>query len=234
MLHPEASRSWSRLPAAGTVVHLDLLTGFGKCEPAPIRAEAVTADRPAAFGGTQPCFGARRGYKRSGNLVSPSCRANKPRLGDAREYPSHASLARPGRRCGSVPAGVRRARPGVRSQRSGDGATTSRLRPAGRTGGRLLIYPSVTVDGTYNNNVLATDNDEEDDYIFTFRPQAKGPFQLSAPQPRLDRGERHRIASITLMKTSRIMAPLLHRSAGHHAQQSPDRSGECRPRARLA
>ncbi len=43
--------------------------------------------------------------------------------------------------------------------------------PLGVRAGGFLIYPSVTVDGAYNNNVLATDNDEEDDYIFTFRPE---------------------------------------------------------------
>ena len=91
-----------------------------------------------------------------------------------------------------------------------DGATTSRHDPLGVRAGGFLIYPSVTVDGTYNNNVLATDNDEEDDYIFYLQTSDCGPFQLSAPQPRLDRGERHRIdTSITLMKTSRIMAPRL-------------------------
>jgi hypothetical protein len=43
--------------------------------------------------------------------------------------------------------------------------------PLGVRAGGFLIYPSGTVDGAYNNNVLATDNDEEDDYIFTFRPE---------------------------------------------------------------
>jgi hypothetical protein len=43
--------------------------------------------------------------------------------------------------------------------------------PLGIRAGGFLIFPSVSVDGTYDDNVFATDEDEEDDFIFTFRPR---------------------------------------------------------------
>jgi hypothetical protein len=39
-----------------------------------------------------------------------------------------------------------------------------------RTGG-FFIYPSVGVAGSYNDNILATNDSEEDDFIFTTSPQ---------------------------------------------------------------
>jgi hypothetical protein len=43
--------------------------------------------------------------------------------------------------------------------------------PLGIRAGGFLLYPSVTVDGSYNDNIFATDDDEESDFIFTFSPQ---------------------------------------------------------------
>jgi hypothetical protein len=43
--------------------------------------------------------------------------------------------------------------------------------PLGIRARGFLIYPSVTVDGEYNDNIFATKDDEEDDFIFTFSPQ---------------------------------------------------------------
>jgi hypothetical protein len=52
---------------------------------------------------------------------------------------------------------------------------TGRARPdydaLGIRAGGFLIYPSVTVNGQYNDNIFATNEDEEDDFIFTFSPQ---------------------------------------------------------------
>lgn len=35
----------------------------------------------------------------------------------------------------------------------------------------FLIYPSTTIQGAYDDNILATNDDEEDDYIFTISPR---------------------------------------------------------------
>jgi hypothetical protein len=43
--------------------------------------------------------------------------------------------------------------------------------PLGIRAGGFLIYPSVGVGGSYNDNILATNDDEEDDFIFTISPQ---------------------------------------------------------------
>ena len=52
---------------------------------------------------------------------------------------------------------------------------TARPRPdfdaLGIRAGGFLIFPSVTVDGQYNDNVFATDENEEEDFIVTFRPR---------------------------------------------------------------
>jgi hypothetical protein len=54
-------------------------------------------------------------------------------------------------------------------------SVTSRARPdydpLGIRARGFLIYPSVTVQGAYDDNVLATNDDEEDDFIFTFSPR---------------------------------------------------------------
>ena len=42
--------------------------------------------------------------------------------------------------------------------------------PLGIRAGGFLIFPSVTVDGEYNDNIFASD-DEESDFIFIFSPQ---------------------------------------------------------------
>ena len=43
--------------------------------------------------------------------------------------------------------------------------------PLGIRAGGFLIYPSASVSGSYNDNILATDDDEEDDFIFVMSPQ---------------------------------------------------------------
>jgi hypothetical protein len=43
--------------------------------------------------------------------------------------------------------------------------------PLGIRAGGFLIYPSTSVSGSYNDNILATDDDEEDDFIFTVSPE---------------------------------------------------------------
>jgi len=42
--------------------------------------------------------------------------------------------------------------------------------PLGIRAGGFLIYPSTTVGSSYNSNVFATEDDEEDDFIFNFLP----------------------------------------------------------------
>jgi hypothetical protein len=52
---------------------------------------------------------------------------------------------------------------------------TSRPRPdydaLGIRAGGFLIYPSTSINGQYNDNIFATKDNEEDDFIFTFSPQ---------------------------------------------------------------
>jgi hypothetical protein len=43
--------------------------------------------------------------------------------------------------------------------------------PLGIRAGGFLIYPSTSVSGSYNDNILATNDDEQDDFIFTVSPQ---------------------------------------------------------------
>jgi hypothetical protein len=43
--------------------------------------------------------------------------------------------------------------------------------PLGIRAGGFLIFPSVTVDGAYNDNIFASDDNEESDFIFTFGPR---------------------------------------------------------------
>jgi hypothetical protein len=52
---------------------------------------------------------------------------------------------------------------------------TARPRPdydaLGIRAGGFLIYPSTSINGQYNDNIFATNENEEDDFIFTFSPQ---------------------------------------------------------------
>jgi hypothetical protein len=43
--------------------------------------------------------------------------------------------------------------------------------PLGIRAGGFLIYPSTSVSGSYNDNILATDDDQEDDFIFVMSPE---------------------------------------------------------------
>ena len=45
------------------------------------------------------------------------------------------------------------------------------LEPLGIRAGTFLIYPSFGIDGTYNDNVFATKDDEQDDFITDLRPE---------------------------------------------------------------
>jgi hypothetical protein len=43
--------------------------------------------------------------------------------------------------------------------------------PLGIRAGGFLIFPSVSVDSEYNDNIFASNDDEESDFIFTFQPR---------------------------------------------------------------
>ena len=43
--------------------------------------------------------------------------------------------------------------------------------PLGIRAGGFLIYPSFTVDGSYNDNIFADDDNQESDFIFTYSPR---------------------------------------------------------------
>jgi hypothetical protein len=45
--------------------------------------------------------------------------------------------------------------------------------PLGIRAGGFLIFPSFTVDGDYNDNIFASNDDEESDFIFTLSPQVE-------------------------------------------------------------
>jgi hypothetical protein len=51
--------------------------------------------------------------------------------------------------------------------------------PLGIRARAFLIYPSLTASGTYDDNVFATKNDTEDDFIFTLRPEVRAESQWS-------------------------------------------------------
>jgi hypothetical protein len=51
--------------------------------------------------------------------------------------------------------------------------------PLGIRSGAFLVYPSLTASGTYDDNIFATKDDEEDDFIFTLRPEVRAESQWS-------------------------------------------------------
>jgi hypothetical protein len=51
--------------------------------------------------------------------------------------------------------------------------------PLGIRARAFLIYPSLTASGTYDDNVFATKNDTEDDFVFTLRPEVRAESQWS-------------------------------------------------------
>ena len=51
--------------------------------------------------------------------------------------------------------------------------------PLGIRAGAFLIYPSLTAAGTYDDNIFATKNNTEDDFIFTLRPEVRAQSQWS-------------------------------------------------------
>ncbi len=59
-----------------------------------------------------------------------------------------------------------------------------RYDPLGIRAGSYLIFPSVRVEGTYDSNVFATPNDEEDDFGVIVSPRVN--FRSQFPRHRLD------------------------------------------------
>ena len=51
--------------------------------------------------------------------------------------------------------------------------------PLGIRTGAFLIYPSIATGLTYDDNVFATNGDEDDDFIFTLRPEVRAESQWS-------------------------------------------------------
>jgi hypothetical protein len=51
--------------------------------------------------------------------------------------------------------------------------------PLGIRTGAFLIFPSITTGLEYDDNVFATDSDEEDDFLFTLRPEITAQSQWS-------------------------------------------------------
>ncbi len=51
--------------------------------------------------------------------------------------------------------------------------------PLGIRAGAFLIFPSLQATGTYDDNIFATDDDTEDDFIFTLRPELQAQSQWS-------------------------------------------------------
>lgn len=45
------------------------------------------------------------------------------------------------------------------------------LEPLGKRVGSFIIYPKLGVDGTYNDNVFATDNNTKDDFVTDIKPE---------------------------------------------------------------
>ena len=51
--------------------------------------------------------------------------------------------------------------------------------PLGIRAGAFLVYPSLEAAGTYDDNIFATKNNTEDDFIFTLRPELRAQSQWS-------------------------------------------------------
>jgi len=51
--------------------------------------------------------------------------------------------------------------------------------PLGIRAGAFLVYPTLATTGTYDDNIFATKDDEEDDFIFTLRPDIRAESQWS-------------------------------------------------------
>lgn len=51
--------------------------------------------------------------------------------------------------------------------------------PLGVRAGAFLVYPSLTASGEYDDNIFATADDEEDDFIFRLRPELRAQSQWS-------------------------------------------------------
>ena len=51
--------------------------------------------------------------------------------------------------------------------------------PLGIRAGPFLIYPSLNVSEAYNDNVFATDNDTDDDFITLISPQLRAESNFS-------------------------------------------------------
>ncbi len=51
--------------------------------------------------------------------------------------------------------------------------------PLGIRAGAFLVFPSLSTGATYDDNIFATNNDEEDDIIFNVRPEVRAESQWS-------------------------------------------------------
>ena len=52
--------------------------------------------------------------------------------------------------------------------------------PLGIRAGAFLVFPSIDTGLTYDDNVFATKNDTDDDFIFTLRPEITAESQWSS------------------------------------------------------
>ena len=56
---------------------------------------------------------------------------------------------------------------------------TGPLEPLGIRAGAFLIYPSLAISGSFDDNVFATDDNEDDDYFMTISPSVRAESQWS-------------------------------------------------------
>jgi hypothetical protein len=154
------------------LVTLDTLTGFGDFEPAPIeprRHRASVGGAPSRIRSLASALAAA--INPWGNLGSPSCRANNY----AQETPvntrrmSRLLVLAAGATASLLAYGAYGQEPGPNVPVTG--RSRPEYDPLGIRAGGFLIYPSFTVDGSYNDNIFADDDNKESDFIFTYSPR---------------------------------------------------------------
>jgi hypothetical protein len=159
-------------PRAGNRVNVDTSTGFGKFEPAPIGPKRYRGSIGGALSRTRSLASTLATVINPwGNLGWPICRANNY----AQETPvnirrmSRLLVLAAGATASLLAYGAHGQEPNPNVP------VTGRPRPdydpLGIRAGGFLIYPSLTVDGAYNSNILADDDNEEDDFVFTYSPR---------------------------------------------------------------
>jgi hypothetical protein len=168
----KASERMRCCPRIGTLVHVDSLTGFGNFEPAPIKARRHRASISCAPSRIRSLASAlAAAINPWGNLGSPSCRANNY----AQETPvntrrmSRLFVLAAGATASLLAYGAHGQEPGPNVPVTG--RSRPEYDPLGIRAGGFLIYPSFTVDGAYNDNIFADDENEESDFIFTYSPR---------------------------------------------------------------